>query len=290
MASRKMFCFGLGFSAKCLGLRLLQAGWDVAGTCRSPVQAEALIAEDFEAYVFDGDDMPSAEVLEGTTHVLISIPPGTAGDPALAHFGEALVALPDLEWLGYLSTTGVYGNTDGKWVDESAPVQADVPRSQDRAEAEQGWLAHHEAQGLPVHIFRLAGIYGPGRNPLVRIRAGKARRIVKPGHQFSRIHVEDIANVLEASIAKPNPGAIYNVCDDEPEEPGIITEFGCQLLGVEPPPPTPFEDAAKGMTPMGLSFWHDNRRVRNDRIKSELGVRLSYPTYREGLRALAEDL
>ena len=291
MKPATLFCFGLGYSAMQLARDLKVKGWQVAGTCRSPDQAAKLIAQGIDAHVFDGeagaDDGALSAALAKAAYVLVSVPPGKVGDPVLRHFGQKLAARTDIEWLGYLSTTGVYGDTGGAWVDETAPVRADVPRSRDRAEAEQGWMALHDDNGVPVHLFRLAGIYGPGRSPLERIRAGNARRIVKPGHRFSRIHVEDIANVLIASMAKPNPGAVYNVCDDEPEEPGIVTEFGCKLLGIAPPPPTPFEEAAKAMTPMGLSFWQDNRRVRNDRIKSELGVKLSFPTYREGLAALA---
>ena len=293
MKPATLFCFGLGYSAMRLVRALMSAGWTVAGTCRSPEQAAELRAEGIDAHVFDGiaaaenDALPAA--IAKATYVLISVPPGKAGDPVLKHFGRMLARRADLAWLGYLSTTGVYGDTGGAWVDETAPVRADVPRSRERAEAERGWLALHAEHGLPVHLFRLAGIYGPGRSPLERIRAGTARRIVKPGHRFSRIHVDDIAQVLIASMTRPNPGAVYNVCDDEPEEPGVVTEFGCKLLGIAPPPPLPFEDAAKEMSPMGLSFWRDNRRVRNDRIKDELGVKLRFPTYREGLTALAKE-
>lgn len=290
MTTGKLFCFGLGYSASRLVETLPAGEWSVAGTCRGPEQAEKLRADGIEAFVFDGtppaDPTAIEAALGAATHVLISVPPGPDGDPVLRHFSDALAA-SGAAWVGYLSTTGVYGNTDGAWVDENAPVRADVARSKDRADAERDWLTLYRRHGLPVHLFRLAGIYGPGRSPLERIRAGNARRIVKPGHQFSRIHVDDIAQVLMASMAKPDPGAIYNVCDDEPAEPALVTEFGCALLGVAPPPLLPFDEAAKGMSPMGLSFWRDNRRVRNDRIKRELGVKLRYPTYREGLRALA---
>ncbi len=289
MEPRSLFCFGLGYSAMRLANRLLADGWRVSGTCRDAEQAAALRTQGIEAHRFDGETPGESAWLEGATHILSSVPPSAAGDPILAGFGDILAARNDVTWVGYLSTTGVYGNTDGAWIDETASVNANVPRSQHRAEAERGWLALHEQSGLPVHLFRLAGIYGPGRSPLDNVRAGKARRIDKPGHQFSRIHVEDIATVLMASMARPNPGAVYNVCDDEPMEPAIVTTFACELLGVEPPPMTPFAEAAKNMTPMGLSFWEDNRRVRNDRIKDELGVELAYPTYREGLRALAAE-
>ena len=292
MEDKRLFCFGLGYSATRLAQSLDRAEWSIAGTCRAAEQAESLRGQGIDAHVFDGTDAGDAALaasLSRATHVLSSVPPRAGDEPVLRCFGEALAKRGDLQWIGYLSTTGVYGNTDGAWVDETASVAANVPRSKDRAEAERGWLELFEAHGLPVHIFRLAGIYGPGRNPLTRIRKGAARRIEKPGHRFSRIHVDDIAGVLHASVAKPNPGAVYNVCDDEPEEPRVVTEFGCELLGADLPPLVPFAEAAKEMSPMGLTFWEDNRRVRNDRIKEELGVRLIYPTYREGLRALAGD-
>jgi nucleoside-diphosphate-sugar epimerase len=288
MENPSLFCFGLGYSAKRLSENLMAEGWTVSGTCRDADQAAVLNDEGIEAHLFDGQGEANAAWLDGATHVLNSVPPGKQGDPVLRAFSKIIAGRHDLTWIGYLSTTGVYGDTGGEWVDETAPVRADVPRSQHRAEAEQAWMALHRDHGLPVHLFRLAGIYGPGRSPLDTIRAGKARRIDKPGHRFSRIHVDDIAQVLRASIAKPNPGAVYNVCDDEPAEPATVTAFGCELLGIEPPELVPFEDAAKTMTPMGLSFWQDNRRVRNDRIKDELGVKLAFPTYREGLRGLLD--
>jgi len=292
MEDKRLFCFGLGYSAMRLAATLPPGEWTVAGTCRTAEQAESLSARGIRAHVFDGDDAGGdvlARALDDATHVLSSVPPRAGDEPVLRCFGDRLAGRDDLAWVGYLSTTGVYGNTDGAWVDETAPVAANVPRSQDRAKAEADWLKLHQSHGVPVHVFRLAGIYGPGRNPLTRIRKGTARRIDKPGHRFSRIHVDDIAGVLRASMAKPNPGAVYNVCDDEPEEPRVVTEFGCELLGVDPPPLVPFAEAAKAMSPMGLTFWEDNRRVRNDRIKNELGVELLFPTYREGLRALADD-
>lgn len=293
MSRIKLFCFGLGYSALRLARRVIAEGGQVGGTCRSADQAQALAAEGIDALVFDGaagdpPDTVSGRVAEAS-HLLSSVPPNPGGDPVLSAFRPALAAAKQFAWVGYLSTTGVYGNTDGAWVDETAEVRADVARSKDRAKAEQAWLALWNDHGLPIHLFRLAGIYGPGRSPLDRIRAGRARRIDKPGHRFSRIHVDDIAAVLMASMAKPNPGAIYNVCDDEPEEPATVTAFGCELLGIEPPPMVAFDEAAKAMSPMGLTFWHDNRRVRNDRIKRELGVELAYPTYREGLRTLADE-
>jgi len=288
MEPGNLFCFGLGYTAGRLARTLAADGWSVAGTCRSAEQAAHLSEQGFRMHLFDGTSRPAAAEawFDGVTHVLVSVPPGPDGDPVAEHFGAAVAGLSSLAWLGYLSTTGVYGNTDGQWVDETAQLKPDVPRSARRVAAEQAWQDLAGGRGLPLHIFRLPGIYGPGRSTLDQVRAGKARRIVKPGHKFSRIHVDDIGRALRASMARPNPGAIYNVCDDEPAAPADVTAFACGLVGADPPPPIPFDEAAKTMSPMGLSFWLDNRRVRNDRIKEELGVELAYPSFREGLTAI----
>lgn len=285
-----LFCFGLGYSASRLAADLAAAGWTVSGTQRGAEQAEAGRGRGYAVHVFDGAGTGVDPAwLDGVTHVLSSVPPGPDGDPVLNAAADILAdAAPGLAWVGYLSTTGVYGDTGGAWVDETAALKPDVPRSARRVAAEAAWQGLAAEHGLPLHVFRLAGIYGPGRNVLVQARAGTARRIVKRDHQFSRIHVDDIAQVLRASMARPHPGAVYNVCDDEPAAPADVTTFACELLGIAPPDPVPFEDAAKDMSPMGLSFWADNRRVRNGRIKDELGVALRYPTYREGLRAIFE--
>jgi nucleoside-diphosphate-sugar epimerase len=223
-----------------------------------------------------------AAMLAGATHLLVSIAPGEAGDPVLAHHLADLRRCADLAWVGYLGTTGVYGDRAGAWVDEADAVAPTMPRTRRRVAAEGHWLA----SGLPVHLFRLAGIYGPGpgRNALDAVRAGTARRIVKPGQAFGRVHVDDIVQVLRASIARPNPGAVYNVADDEPAPPQDVVTFACALLGVEPPPEVPYEQA--DLSPMARSFYADSRRICNARIKRELGVRLHHPTYREGLRAI----
>ena len=231
---------------------------------------------------------PGAEVpLAGVTHILLSIAPDAEGDPVLRAMGEAIAALPRLEWVGYLSTTAVYGDHAGAWVDEATPVTPSSTRGDWRASAERAWQA---VPGLPLHIFRLAGIYGPGRGPFAKLMAGKARRIVKPGQVFSRIHVDDIAQVLRASLARPSPGAIYNVCDDEPAPPQDVLGYAAELLGLPVPAEVPFDEA--GMSPMARSFYGENKRVRNDRIKDELGVNLLYPDYQSGLRAVlaAEDM
>ncbi len=266
--------------------RLLRSGWNVAGTCRSGDKVQALREMGIEVHLFDRDHPLDPVVLAGTTHILVSVPPDAQGDPVLALHGREIAALPGLSWFGYLSTTGVYGDHDGGWVDETTPVTPSLERSERRAEAEQGWLGLWRDHGLPVHVFRLAGIYGPGRSAIESLRAGKARRVVKPGQMFSRIHVDDIAQVLEASMDRPRGGAIYNVCDDDPAPPQDVITYAAQLLEMEPPPEVPFDQA--GLSPMAASFYADNKRVRNDLIKTELGVRLIHPDYKSGLRAVLE--
>ncbi|MBB6252499.1 SDR family oxidoreductase [Nitrospirillum iridis] len=277
----RLFCFGLGFSATALAHRLASAGWHVAGTCRTAEKAAALRARGIEAHVFAPGHPLDPAALTGTTHLLDSVPPTATGDVVLAALTPEILALPDLRWVGYLSTTGVYGNQDGGWVDESAPVQPATERGQARAVAEAQWMALHDAHGLPVHRFRLPGIYGPGRSALDQMRAGTARRVDKKGQMFSRIHIHDLGSAVMASMTAPNPGAIYNVADDHPCPSPEVVAYAAQLLGVEPPPLVPFEQAA--LSPMATSFYGENKRIANARIKAELGVSLRYPSYREGL-------
>ncbi len=285
-----LFCFGLGYSAAALVQALPVSDWQVAGTARTAETAKRLREIGIEGLVFDGQQrsQPVAAELAQATHLLSSAPPGEAGDPVLRLYRDDIAANRGLRWIGYLSTTGVYGDTDGHTVDETAPLNPSSKRSRRRVAAEAEWLALHSQYGLPVHIFRLAGIYGPGRSAFDQIRSGTAKRIDKPGHAFSRIHVDDIGAVLKASIAKPQPGAIYNVCDDEPAPPCEVVEYACSLLEMEPPPLQDFETAKSGMSPMGLSFWNDNRRVDNGKLHRELGVKLFHPDYRSGLQAIFE--
>jgi nucleoside-diphosphate-sugar epimerase len=287
--AKRLFCFGLGYSAAVLTRRLIGRGWQVAGTTRSPERLRRIEALGAEAYLFDrGRPLADpAAALAGATHILTSVPPDEAGEPVLDHHGADIASLAGLSWIGYLCTTGVYGDRGGGWVDETAELKPVSARSRRRVAAERAWMDLKRVHGAPVHIFRLAGIYGPGRSALDQVKAGTARRIDKPGQVFSRIHVEDIANVLEASMARPNPGAVYNVCDDEPAPAEQVTAYAAELLGQEPPPLVPFEEAE--LSPMARSFYADNRRVSNRRIHEELGVELAYPTYREGLRALADE-
>ncbi|MGI8724543.1 MAG: SDR family oxidoreductase [Methyloceanibacter sp.] len=283
----RLFSFGLGFSAEVLSARLAAQGWEIAGTSRDAANIERLTAIGYGVVRFTGafsDEL--ARALHGTTHLLHSIPPGTDGDPVLNAASEAIAALPALQWTGYLSTVGVYGDQKGAWVDEETPVAPNSERTHARVTAETAWLAFGTEIGVPVQIFRLAGIYGPGRSAFDKLKDGTARRIVKPGQVFSRIHVEDIASVLEGSIAQPHAGAIYNVADDEPAPPDEVIAHAAELLGVPPPPAVPFEEA--DLPPMARSFYQGTRRIGNKRIKSELGVSLRYPTYRDGLAALLD--
>ncbi|MCC7049954.1 MAG: SDR family oxidoreductase [Alphaproteobacteria bacterium] len=284
MSAPRLFCFGLGYSALALAGRVLPRGWRVAGTCRGADKRAEFARRGIEAFLFDRGrplDRP-AEALAGATHLLSSVPPDAAGDPVIDHHGTDLRQLSGIEWAGYLSTTGVYGDRGGQWVDERSALTPTGQRGERRVAAERAWLG----LGLPMHVFRLAGIYGPGRSALDTVREDRARRIDKPGQVFSRIHIEDIAAVLQASIARPDPGAIYNVCDDDPAPPHEVIDEACRLLGVAPPPLEPFAAAQTTMSDMARSFYVDSKRVRNDRIKTELGVVLKYPSYREGLRAL----
>lgn len=282
---KRLFCFGLGYTALTLACYLRRQGFSIAGTCRGDEQAALLRREGIEAHVFSGaasiEDFAGA--FEGTTHLLLSVPPDEEGDPVLRFHGNDIAKYSgSLSWAGYLSTTGVYGDHGGGWVTEETPLTPATARGERRLRAETAW----RELGLPLHIFRLPGIYGPGRNQLRSVADGTAKRIVKPGQVFSRIHVEDIAAVLAASMEKPNPVAAYNVCDDEPCPPQDVVTFAADLLGVAPPPEITFEDAK--LSPMARSFYEESKRVSNQRIKEELGVILRYPTYREGLRALYE--
>ncbi len=287
MKSGHLFCAGLGYSALHLARRLSDAGWQVSGTTRTVDKQHDLCAEGFEVFQsVDGvlcDDAVAA--LGRATHLLDSIAPVEDKPvPILHHHADRIVASENLQWAGYLSTTGVYGDRGGAWVDESSELRPGQARTVRRARAEEYWRIMHERYGLPVHIFRLAGIYGPGRGVLEQIRRGRARRIVKQGQVFSRIHVDDIATTLRASFERPRPGAVYNVCDDLPEEPHRVVSYGCQLLGVDEPAAVNFENAA--LEGMAASFYAENKRVSNRTIRRELGVELQYPTYREGLASL----
>jgi nucleoside-diphosphate-sugar epimerase len=285
-----LFVFGLGYSAMHY-VSTRAASERVAGTVRTAEKAQSVReAHSIEALVFGAPpiDPPVRERVASATHLLMSIPPEESGDPVLAHFAEAIGSAPHLDRIVYLSTIGVYGDANGAFIDEDAPAEPKSARNGARVVAEQQWIALADRTGKKITILRLAGIYGPGRNALVNLREGKARRIVKPGQVFNRIHVEDIARTIEAAFAPDAPSGIFNVTDDGPAPPQDVIAYAAELLGIRPPPEIPFENA--DLTPMARSFYSSNKRVSNRRLKEQLGVRLAYPTYREGLCALAIEL
>lgn len=286
---RHLFCFGHGYCCDYLGHELKQqGGWKISGTTRDNDKRKALRERGVSAHIFDSE-IPLADplyMLRDVTHLLISTPPDDDGDPVFNIHAQEILTLKNLQWIGYLSTTGAYGDRGGGWVDETAEVRPTTKRGSRRALAEEQWLSLYHTHDLPVHVFRLAGIYGPGRSALDSVRAGVARRISKPGHAFSRIHVEDIVQVLLASIINPKSGEIYNLCDDVPAPSHEVIDYACTLLGLRSPDIIPFEKA--DLAPITLSFYTDNKRIRNDKIKNALGVRLKYPSYREGLQACLE--
>lgn len=288
MSAPRLFVFGLGYTGLAFARSIRGDAASIGGTVRSTGKAAGLRAEGIEALVFDGKTPGEgiATALAKATHLLVTISQGEAGEPVLAAHAYDILAAPRLRWIGYLSTVGVYGDHGGAWIDEETPPDPRVARTAARIAAEKAWIDLGRRRDVPVGIFRLAGIYGPGRNPLVKLAEGTARRIVKPGQVFNRIHVADIAATLRAGIARP-AARLYNVADDEPAPPEDVVTYAAGLMGVEPPPAVPFAEA--DLTPLARSFYKGNRRIANRRIREELGVRLTYPTYRDGLSALWRD-
>lgn len=280
----RLFLFGYGFSGRALARRLKARGWTVAATFRDAAGAARIAADGVEA-VDLSDRAALVRALAATRALLITAPPGPEGCPGLNALVGPLAqagAFPD--WTGYLSTTGVYGDRRGGWVTEASPLAAQSVEGARRVGAERDWLEVGRGMGLTVATFRLPGIYGPGRSAFDRLREGRARRIAAPGQVFSRIHVDDLASGLEASIARPRAGAAYNLCDDEPAPNSQVIAYAAKLLGVEPPPEVSLEDAR--LSPMAMRFYAESKRVSNARAKAELGWRPLYPSYREGLRAI----
>ena len=275
---KHLLCFGFGFSAEALAHKLDPLEWRVTGTSRSPEGVAAIHAQGFEGVLFSELNSIAASV----THIIISVPPSNDGDPVLLRFKNELVKrAKSFEWVAYLSTTGVYGDRGGEWVNEDSALQPNTDRGQRRVNAEAAW---QQVVDLPLHIFRLAGIYGPGRNAFESLKSGTAQRVIKQGQIFCRIHVEDIAGVLWASVNNPNFGRIYNMADDEPCPPQDVIAYAADLLGRPIPQSIAFEDAK--LSAMAKSFYADSKRVSNARIKNELGYELKYPNYRVGLKAL----
>ena len=283
----KLVIIGLGYSAGFVARAAQARGYEVFGTVRDAERAGEISRAGIPACVFGGFAVASrlAQEIASADALLVSVPPGDDGDPALNALGPLIAGAPRLNWIGYFSTTGVYGDHAGGWVDEATSTEAARPSSQRRVAVERDWLALGERTGKAVTIFRLSGIYGPGRNAIRNLRAGTARRLIKPGQFFSRIHVEDIAGIVLAALARPRAGAIYNLADDEPAPPQDPVTFAAGLIGVEPPPEEPFDPAT--LKPMAAAFYAESRRVSNALVKRELDYRLRYPTYREALTALA---
>ena len=281
----RLFCFGYGFTAAALARRLMAGGWSVAGTTRDEAKAERMRADGVEPVVWSAGALFPDDALEGADAVLLSVAPDAESDPVLRCCGPAIARIaPGLRWLGYLSTTGVYGDRDGDWVDEASDLFPTTERGRRRVQAEADWTDLAVETDAPLHVFRLGGIYGPGRSALDQLRAGTARRIDKPGQVFNRIHVDDAASALALSIASPKPGAIFNLVDDAPSPPGDPVAYAAELLGAPPPPLVPLDEAE--MSPMARSFYSDNKRVSNARLKEELGWAPAFPSYREGLAAI----
>jgi hypothetical protein len=275
---------GLGYSAQVFAGHVATAGWKVAGTSTSEDGAARIAALGYDAIVFNGSapSAPLSTALESATHLLISAPPDSDGDPLLRHHAGDLMGARTLKWIGYFSTIGVYGDHGGTWIDETTPATPTSIRSRWRLDAENAWLDLGRNKGIRTEVFRLPGIYGPGRGPLESVRNGSARAIVKPGQVFNRIHVEDIANVLAAAIARPTGHAIFNVTDDEPAPSHEVLAYAAAQLGLPAPPLVDFGSA--DLTPMARSFYAECKRVSNQRIKTALGVTLLFPTYRDGMK------
>jgi len=280
---KKLFCFGTGYSAKAIA-RVLRSNdksnkWVVFGSFRRKSQAKSLSDLGITPIKFNA----ARDFLVNADAILSSIPPEESGDPVLTSYGDLLSKICNNSWIGYFSTTGVYGDTEGLLVDETAPLNPTNDRSQRRVIAENNWSKY------AAHIFRLPGIYGPNRSAIDKLKKRQTHRIHYPNHVFSRIHVDDIAQTVVRSIKKPNPGNIYNVCDDEAAEQQIVEAYAAKLLGIHPPPLLPLESAIKYMSPKARTFWQDNRRVSNAKIKNELGVKLLYPTFRQGLKSIYQN-
>jgi nucleoside-diphosphate-sugar epimerase len=277
--TKTLLSIGHGYSATALAKLLLPLGWHIIGTTRSSERAEDMARAGIEPIIWPGTPLP----LDRATHLLTSVAPGPDGDPVLTALGADIAQAAHLDWVGYLSTVGVYGDHGGGWVDEETPCAPSGPRGQARVAAEAAWM---DICPTRLHVFRLAGIYGPGRGPFAKLRRGTAQRVIKPGQVFSRIHQDDIGTALQAAIRSDIGTRIFNLCDDDPAPPQDVIAFAATLLGMTPPPEIPFEQA--DLSPMARSFYSDSKRVRNDRIKAELGWQPRYPDYRSGLRAVLD--
>lgn len=279
-----LLCFGCGYVAQNFARLILREGGKVTGTTRDKANFKKLKAQGINPLIFNNNQSLNQEVLKSFSHILVSIPPSQDGDLIINTYFREFEFLSNLKWLGYLSTTGVYGDHQGEWVTEVSPCRPTQVRSQIRLQSEEAWLNLCKRYDIPVCIFRLSGIYGPRRNVFEQIRDGTAQRIYKPGQVFSRIHVQDIVHTLLASILNLQAGEIYNLADDEPAATADVISYACHLLGLEPPALVPFEEAQ--LSSMAQEFYAENKRVSNRKIKQELNINLLYPTYREGLKSM----
>ncbi len=288
-AAKRFFFFGYGYTSEYLMHALREeGGWSFAGTTRDPEKKMQMQDEGVDSYIFNRE-IPLGDVrgfMQDATHLLISTPPDDSGDPAFGLHGEDIAHMEGLQWIGYLSSTAVYGDRAGGWVDENSELRPTSRRGSRRERAEAQWLSLYHDYNLPMHVFRLAGIYGPGRSALDSVRAGTARRIDKPGQAFSRIHIDDIVAVLRASMERPHPGHVYNVADDEAAPSQKLIAAACEMLGLPVPPLIPYDQA--DLAPITRSFYADNKRINNERIKTELGVILKHPDFHSGLQACLE--
>ena len=284
---KTLLSFGHGYSARALSRCLAdEGGWKIIGTTRDESGEKAIVLSGAEPRIWPGTDL-SADI-ESATHVLVSIAPAIDGDPVVQACSDQLAASEGLEWIGYLSATSVYGDRNGEWVDESSELSPTTQRGRLRVEAERSWRRLADRHGLPLHLFRLAGIYGPERGPLHQFLAGKKNRVVKSDQYFNRIHVEDIAHILRASMRSPRPGEVYNVCDDCPARSEDVMNFIAGLTG-RPPVEALAADMA-GLSDMAKSFHAESKRVQNSKVKSQLGISLLHPEFRSGITSLYRQL
>lgn len=289
--TKKLFCFGYGYVAQHLAKALQESDptWQIVGTTTDTEKLSQMREDGIKAFLFS-DKMPFNDpifVLNDVTHILISVPPKQDGDVVFKAHARDILQTSSVEWIGYLSSTAVYGNRDGAWVDETAEVNPTSARGSKRAKAETQWLKMRRIAGIPINIFRLSGIYGPDRSALDTVKAGYSKRVHKEGHAFNRVHIDDIIQVLIASMDHPKPGDIYNLADDDPVPSHEVIDYACQLLGIESPPLLEYDDDLD-MSPMARSFYKDNKRVCNKKIKEKLGITLKHPTYKSGLDAIIE--
>lgn len=287
---KKLFCFGYGYVAEHLAkaLKAQDPGWEICGTTRDVEKLQKMRRDGVKAYIFS-DQAPLSDplfTLDGVTHILMSIPPNSNGGIVFQSHARDILKISSMQWIGMCSSTSVYGDRNGEWVDEDSEIRPTSERGTKRARAESAWLKMRRIAGIPINIFRISGIYGPGRSAIDTVRAGNPRRIDKPGHAFNRIHIDDIVQTMIASMGHPSPGDIYNLADDDPVQSHELVAYACELLGRTPPPIIPYAEA--DMAPMARSFYKENKRVKNNKIKEKLGIELKYPNYRVGLDSIFE--